>query len=78
MLRLPTKKFLALPLFAADPQLERSEDVEVFTSYRDCRKFMHFMMALREDFEPTRASILHCTLLPKLNATVAELISEEI
>jgi hypothetical protein len=40
-------------------------------------KFMHFMMALRADFEPTWASLQHCTPLPKLNATIAELIYEE-
>ena len=38
---------------------------------------MHFMMALRVDFESTRASLLHCTPLPTLEATLIELMSEE-
>jgi hypothetical protein len=50
-------------LSATDPQLKYPEDVEIFAKYRDCWKFMHFMMALRADFESTRASLLHHTLL---------------
>ena len=38
---------------------------------------MHFMMGLREDFEPTRASLLSQSPTPSLNATVKELISKE-
>jgi hypothetical protein len=57
-------------LSAADPQLKYLEDVKIFTKYRDCRKFMHFMMALRVDFKSTRASLLHCTHLPILKAAI--------
>ena len=45
-------------LSAADPSLVCSKDIELFAKYRDCHKFMHFMMGLREDFEPTRVSLL--------------------
>ena len=38
---------------------------------------MHFMMGLREDFEPTRASLLSQSPSPSLDATNKELISEE-
>ena len=38
---------------------------------------MHFMMGLREDFEPTRASLLSRSPTPSLDAVVNELISEE-
>ena len=38
---------------------------------------MHFMMGLREDFEPTRASLLSRSPTPSLDAVVKELISEE-
>lgn len=34
-------------------------------------------MALCEDFESTRASLLHCTFIPSLEVGVAELISKE-
>ena len=54
-----------------------SKDIELFVKYRDHRKFMHFMMGLREDFEPTRASLLNRSPVPSLDATVKELISEE-
>ena len=45
-------------LSAADPPLVCSKDIKLFVKYRDRHKFMHFMMGLREDFEPTRASLL--------------------
>ena len=45
-------------LSTANPPLVCSKDIKLFVKYRDCRKFMHFMMGLCEDFEPTRASLL--------------------
>ncbi|XP_031287560.1 uncharacterized protein LOC116146289 [Pistacia vera] len=62
---------------AADPQLKCSNDIALFATHRDRRKFMHFMMPLCEDFESTRASLLHRTPLPTLETAVAELIFEE-
>jgi hypothetical protein len=38
---------------------------------------MHFMMALRANFESTRASLLHRTPLPTLEAVVTKLMYEE-
>ena len=38
---------------------------------------MRFIMGLREDFEPTRASLLSRSPTPSLDAAVKELISEE-
>ena len=64
-------------LFAADPLLVCSKDIELFVKYRDRRKFMHFIMGLHEDFEPTRASLLSQSLTSSLDATVKELIYEE-
>ena len=64
-------------LSAADPPLVCSKDIELFVKYRDRRKFMHFMMGLREDFEPTRASLFGRSPTPSLDAAVKELISEE-
>jgi hypothetical protein len=64
-------------LSAANPKLECSKDIQTFATWLDRRKFMHFMMALQDDFESTRASLLHCQPLPTLDATVSELISEE-
>ena len=64
-------------LSTADPSLVCFKDIELFVKYRNRRKFMHFMMGLHEDFEPTRASLLSRSLTPSLDATVKELISEE-
>ena len=64
-------------LSVVDPKLESSKDIQTFATWLDRRKFMHFMMALRGDFESTRASLLHRQPLPTLEAAVAELISEE-
>ena len=51
--------------------------IELFAKYWDRHKFMHFMMGLREDFEPTRVSLLSRSPTPSLDATVKELIFEE-
>ena len=59
------------------PPLVCSKDIEFFVKYRDHRKFMHSMMGLREDFEPTRASLLNWSPTPSLDAIVKEFISEE-
>ena len=64
-------------LFTVDPPLVCSKDIELFVKYRDHHKFMHFMMGLREDFKPTRASLLSRSLTPSLTAAMKELISEE-
>ena len=64
-------------LSAADPSLVYSKDIELFAKYRDSHKFMHFMMGLREDFEPTRVSLLSRSPTPSLDAVVKELISKE-
>ena len=52
-------------------------DIELFVKYRDRHKFMHFMLGLHEDFEPTRASLLSRSPIPSLDAAVKELISDE-
>ena len=64
-------------LSVADPPLVCSKDIELFVKYRDRRKFMHFMMGLREDFEPTRASLLSRSLTSSLDAVIKEVISKE-
>ena len=64
-------------LFAADPPLVCSKDIELFVKYWDCCKFMHFMTGLREDFEPTRAFLPNRSPTPSLDAVVKELIFEE-
>ena len=64
-------------LSVANPPLVCFKDIELFVKYRDRCKFMHFMMGLREDFKPTRASLLSRSPTPSLDAAVKKLISEE-
>ena len=64
-------------LSTVDPPLVCSKDIELFVKYRDRRKFMHFMMGLREDFESTKAFLLNRSPTPSFNAAVKELVSEE-
>ena len=64
-------------LSTVDPPLVCSKDIELFVKYWDRHKYMHFMMGLCEDFEPTRASLLSRSATPSFNAAVKELISKE-
>uniref|UniRef100_A0A2N9H768 Retrotransposon gag domain-containing protein n=1 Tax=Fagus sylvatica TaxID=28930 RepID=A0A2N9H768_FAGSY len=64
-------------LAVADPPLQYAEDINLFAKYKDRRRFTQFMMGLREDFEPTRATLLSRSPLPSLDAAVKELIFEE-
>uniref|UniRef100_A0A2N9HUY6 Reverse transcriptase Ty1/copia-type domain-containing protein n=1 Tax=Fagus sylvatica TaxID=28930 RepID=A0A2N9HUY6_FAGSY len=64
-------------LAATDPPLRYAEDIDLFVKCKDRRHFTQFMMGLREDFEPTQATLLSCSPLPSLDAAVKELISEE-
>ena len=63
-------------LSTANHPLVCSKDIELFVKYRDRHKFKHFMMSLRKDFEPIRASLFSRSPTP-LNAAIKELISEE-
>ena len=64
-------------LSSADPPLRYLEDIELFAKYWVCRRFMHFMRGLCENFEPTRASLLSRSPTPSFDAVVKELISKE-
>ena len=64
-------------LSTVDPPIMCSKDIELFVKYKDHRKFIHFMMGLCEDFEPTRASLLSRSPTPSLDTAVKKLIYEE-
>ena len=64
-------------LSVVDPPLVCSKDIELFVKYQDRRKFIHFMIGLREDFEPTRTSLLSWFPTPSHNTAIKELIYEE-
>ncbi|KAA8523659.1 hypothetical protein F0562_010082 [Nyssa sinensis] len=58
-------------------KLACAQDIQTFAAWLDRRKFMHFMMALCDDFESTRAFLLHRQPLITLDVTISKLISEE-
>ena len=64
-------------LSTVDPPIMCSKDIELFVKYKDRRKFIHFMMGLCEDFEPTRASLLSRSPTPSLDTAIKKLIYEE-
>ena len=64
-------------LFVANPLLLYPEDIELLVKYRDCCRFMHFMMGLHEDFESTRASLFSWSPTHSLDVAVKELISKK-
>ena len=53
-----------------------SKDIEFLVKYWDRCKFMHFIMGLGENFEPTRAFLLNWSPTSSLNATIKKLISK--
>ena len=46
-----------------------------YTSYREEQLLVHFLMALRSDFEGLRGSILHRSPLPPFDSVVSELLA---
>ncbi|TXG60844.1 hypothetical protein EZV62_012207 [Acer yangbiense] len=73
--------------FAKQYQLEsdiralEQKKLQAFTPYitrRDEQGLVQFLMALRDDFERLRGSILHHCPLPSVDSVVSELLAEEI
>ncbi|KAK4485459.1 hypothetical protein RD792_008100 [Penstemon davidsonii] len=48
-----------------------------FITYREEQRLVQFFMALRNDFEGIRGSILHRSPLPSVDSVVSELLAEE-
>ncbi|KAI5422725.1 hypothetical protein KIW84_045951 [Lathyrus oleraceus] len=56
-------------------------ELRAFKAYIDRRekqRLVQFFMALRDDFEGLRGTILHCVPLPIVDSIVNELLTEEI
>ncbi|KAK3007761.1 hypothetical protein RJ639_013497 [Escallonia herrerae] len=51
-------------LVLSEPKWECNKDVDQFIIHRDNMHLIQFLMALRQEFESTRASILHRRPLP--------------
>lgn len=64
-------------LTLAGPTFKCQEDAIISTTHQKQQHLMIFLMALQDRYEPVRASLLHRSPLPTLEAAIAELISEE-
>ncbi|GAV86741.1 hypothetical protein CFOL_v3_30167 [Cephalotus follicularis] len=64
-------------LAVSEPKWLCQEDQTLFTAYRDKLRLTQFLMAFKDDFEPTRASILNRQPLPSLDIALSKLIFEE-
>uniref|UniRef100_A0A5B7BTX9 Retrotransposon Copia-like N-terminal domain-containing protein n=1 Tax=Davidia involucrata TaxID=16924 RepID=A0A5B7BTX9_DAVIN len=51
---------------------------EPYLTYREEQRLVQFFMALRDDFEGLRGSILHRSPLPSVDSVVNELLAEEV
>jgi hypothetical protein len=49
----------------------------VLIEYRERRRLVQFLMALRDQFEPLRGAMLHRSPRPTVDGAVRELIAEE-
>lgn len=52
-------------------------DLELWQKYREETRLVQFLMALRDEFESVRASVLHRSPLPTVEVALSELIIEE-
>ncbi|XP_045796078.1 uncharacterized protein LOC123890503 [Trifolium pratense] len=52
--------------------------VKAYLDHREEQRLVQFLMALRDEFEALRGSILHRTPLPNVDSVVNELLAEEI
>ena len=61
--------------------LTESTELRAFAPYiasREEQRLVQFLMALRDNFEGLRGSILHCSPLPSVDSVVHKLSTEEI
>ena len=64
-------------LTSSEPDFTDDTNAKKFTTYRDRQRLVLFLMALTDNFEHVRASLLHRSPLPSLDQAVTELLSEE-
>ncbi|GKV48371.1 hypothetical protein SLEP1_g55195 [Rubroshorea leprosula] len=64
-------------LALSEPTFNNTVDIRKYIKYRDKMRLIQFLMALTDDFEPCRASLLHQSLLPILDSALSRLLSNE-
>ena len=73
--------YLAMSNLWDQLSLTESAELQGFAPYitrREEQRLVQFLMALRDDFEGLRGSILHRNPLPSVDSVVSELLAEEI
>ncbi|GLT64261.1 hypothetical protein SLA2020_367650 [Shorea laevis] len=60
-----------------EPEWVNPTDASRYIAFRDSLRLVEFLTAIRDEFENTRASLLHRSPLPSLEGALSELISEE-
>ncbi|XP_057759326.1 uncharacterized protein LOC130979796 [Arachis stenosperma] len=64
-------------LTSCEPVLKNSSDAKAYEDYRNRTRLIQFLMALTDDYEPVRASLLHQKSLLSLEDALPRLKSEE-
>ncbi|GKU90857.1 hypothetical protein SLEP1_g4801 [Rubroshorea leprosula] len=64
-------------LALSKPTFNDTADIGKYIEYRDKMRLIQFLMALTNDFEPCRASLLHQSPLPTLDSALSRLLSNE-
>ncbi|XP_025640741.1 uncharacterized protein [Arachis hypogaea] len=64
-------------LTSCEPALKDPTDAKAYEDYRNWTRLIQFLMALTDDYEPVRASLLHQNPLPILEDALPRLKSEE-
>ncbi|XP_072064209.1 uncharacterized protein [Arachis hypogaea] len=64
-------------LTSCEPVLKDPTDAKAYEDYRNRTRLIQFLMALTDDYEPVRASLLHQNPLPSLEDALPRLKSEE-
>jgi hypothetical protein len=53
------------------------DDASDYIAFRESLRLAEFLTTIRDEFENTRASLFHHSLLPSLKSAISELISEK-
>ncbi|KAK3008451.1 hypothetical protein RJ639_013548 [Escallonia herrerae] len=64
-------------LALSEPKWDYNVDNQKFTIHRDRQRLVQFLMALTDDFESVRASLLHRSPFQTLEAAISDLLYEE-
>lgn len=64
-------------LTSCEPSLKDATDLKTYETHRNRTRLIQFLMALTDDYEPVRASLLHQSPLPTLEDALPRLKSEE-